>query len=266
MRCSSYCIADSILLDELASSLKKEKLQSHFFDDVLHIQNPKEGAIHDVFCFNYGCVIFWGFSEEEEKAFLEKVVNFAKDAVEIPSNELCNARLGDVTIVHEEDNTLELASEDPLLRLSFSHGLAQSVKLFLFEKSIEKSLMSTRPILDELATKGRSSLSRKQLSQKIGDLFAKRNSINLHCDILDTPEFFWRRPKYEPFYLMSAQYMDIGTRMDIMNKRLDVIHELYDILSNELKHAHSSFLEIVIILLIVSEVVLAVLKDVLKWL
>jgi uncharacterized Rmd1/YagE family protein len=116
----------------------------------------------------------------------------------------------------------------------------------------------------ELATKGKISLSRKKLSQKIGALFAERNSVNLHSDILDTPEFFWRRPRYEPYYVMGVQYLDITTRIGILNKRLDVIHELYDILSNELKHSHSSRLELVIIFLIFIEVMITILRDFLR--
>ena len=95
----------------------------------------------------------------------------------------------------------------------------------------------------------------------MGELFAERTSITLHTDILDTPEFFWRRSRYEPYYMMATEYMDIQQRMDVLNKRLDVIYELYGILSNELNHAHSSRLELTIIYLIVIEVVLVILKD-----
>ena len=62
--------------------------------------------------------------------------------------------------------------------------------------------------------------------------------------------------------------MDIQQRLEILNKRLDVIRELYEILSNELNHIHSSRLELVIIYLIVIEVfiqvILFIVKDFLK--
>jgi uncharacterized Rmd1/YagE family protein len=265
MRCSAYCIAENIDLISLKNEIAHQYVSIKLLGEALHIVLKEEDEyIHDIIIFNYGCVIFWGIAEEDEQTFLDILTPYLKDPVPKAVMELYNVMVGEETRVHEEDSTVELGSYDPLIRLSFSHGFAQSVKLDLFEKSIDISLKNTRPLLDELARTGKSALSKKQLSKKIGDLFSKRNAINLHCDILDTPEFFWRRPKYEPYYLMSAQYMDIGTRMDILNKRLDVIHELYNILSDELKHAHSSFLEMVIILLIVSEVTLAILKDVLK--
>jgi uncharacterized Rmd1/YagE family protein len=65
---------------------------------------------------------------------------------------------------------------------------------------------------------------------------------------------------------MASEYMDITTRLDILNRRLDVIHELYEILSSELNHRHSSRLELTIILLILIEVVVVLRNEFLKFL
>ncbi|KJV79934.1 hypothetical protein OTSUT76_2073 [Orientia tsutsugamushi str. UT76] len=46
-----------------------------------------------------------------------------------------------------------------------------------------------------------------------------------------------------------------------MNHRLDMIHELYTILSNELNYLHSTRLEMIIVGLIAIEVVLALLHN-----
>jgi uncharacterized Rmd1/YagE family protein len=96
-------------------------------------------------------------------------------------------------------------------------------------------------------------------------LFSQKNSINLESFALDTPEFFWKRPRYEPFYQLAVEFLDIQVRLNILNSKLNVVHELYEILSNELKHAHSSFLEWVIIILIMVEVLISILKDFLRW-
>ena len=143
------------------------------------------------------------------------------------------------------------------LKLSISHALAQSVKLMVLEISVSKLLDKTAPIQQELAQKGSISLSIKEISKNIGMLFNERYSINLHSDILDTPEFFWRRPSYEPLYLATASFQDIQVRQNILNHRLDIIQELYSMLSNELNYKHSTRLEIIIILLITIEVLVA---------
>jgi uncharacterized Rmd1/YagE family protein len=36
-------------------------------------------------------------------------------------------------------------------------------------------------------------LSHNSISKKIGKLFIERNNVNLHFDVLDTPEFFWEQ-------------------------------------------------------------------------
>lgn len=270
MRCSSYCTADSYNIDDLAKYLRSEGLDPKFYDDVIHIHKEhleEEGlkASGEIFYFPYGCVVFWNFEEEAEQQYLENLKPYEQLTLQEPTYEASVFQYGTETKINEEDDEIILENEDVLIKLSLSHGLSQSVKLDVFEESINRTIQNNRHLPAELAQKGKISLSRKKISQKIGALFAERNSVNLHSDILDTPEFFWRRPRYEPYYQMASQYMDIATRLDILNRRLDAIHELYDILSNELKHAHSSHLEWVIILLIVSEVIMHLLKDFLKW-
>ncbi len=263
MRCASYCTAENYDIDELAKYFRKEGFDPKFYDNVIHIHKPREMSDqheHDLefFIFPYGCISAWGLNEEEEISFIDSIKEFQINPLQDYTVDTSNYDYGDETNIEEEEDAMVLESTDPLIKLSLSHGLTQSVKLEAFELKIAKTIEKTRNLPDELAKMGKISMSRKKLSQKIGALFAERNSINLHSDILDTPEFFWRRPKYEILYRMAFEYMDIHQRMDILNKRLNVIHELYDILSNELKHAHSSRLEWIIILLIVSEVIMQI--------
>jgi uncharacterized Rmd1/YagE family protein len=268
MRCASYCNAERYDIDELARFLRKQGMDPKFYDNVIHIHKARdfsEDEVKDgeIYIFPYGCVSLWGLTEEEENSFIAEIKGFEISPISSSTMDTSIYDYGEVTLINEEKDEIILESTDELIKLSISHGLTQSVKMEVFEQSIARTIESTRHIPSELAQSGKILMSRQKLSQKIGALFAERNSINLHCDILDTPEFFWRRPRYETYYHMSAEYMDIKQRSDILNKRLDVIHELYDILSNELKHAHSSRLEWIIILLIVMEVVMMLFKDIL---
>ena len=92
----------------------------------------------------------------------------------------------------------------------------------------------------------------------MGMLFAERNAINMHADILDTPEFFWRQPKYLPIYKIAEELFDISHRIEIVTRRSNIVHELFDLLSAQLQHIHSNRLEWIIIALISVEIVLAI--------
>lgn len=264
--CASYCLADRYNINELAGILRNHGFTPRFYDDVIHLEHQQDGYQGHIFFFSYGCAVFWGIRPDD----IDHLLTLSKNAAVKPVPEMvydgCYYQYASQSTINEEDDLIDLSTDDPILKLSLSYGLSQSVKLTVFEDAIDKAIQKSKHLPEELAQKGKTSLSRQQLYRKIGALYAERHSINLHSDLLDTPEFFWRRPNYEPYYHMASSYLDIDLRTSILNQRLSILHELYEILSDELKHLHSSRLEWIIILLIVSEVVLTLLKDVLKCL
>lgn len=262
MRCASYCTAAGYDIKEIVNYLNSIGLEPKHFDDVIHAQknNSLTNEHIDIFFFHFGCVIIWGADEEQEKSIISQTSNYAIDKLDLLMGDFIYYRLDETqnkTFINEEKNELILSDKSVLIKLSISHALAQSVKLNLLEQSITQLLNQTTSIQKELATKGSVSLSKTQISKQIGILFSERYSVNMHSDILDTPEFFWRRPSYEPLYLMTAEFQDIQVRQNILNHRLDMIHELYEILSNELNYKHSTRLEITVVVLIAIEVLLA---------
>lgn len=266
MRCLSICNADSYFIDSLAKDLRSQGMDPKFYDDVIHIEaNINDKAGH-AYIFGYGCIVFWNMNTDN----VESLLNITKlhASSPLPDNDIvtdeCHYHYGEETQIIEENDEVILEPDDALIMLSLSYGMSQSVKLATFEDLINKIIQKTKHLPEELATKGSTSLSRRKLSKYTGALFAQRHSINLHNDLLDTPEFFWRRPRYESYYHMASVYLDITTRTQILNQRLSVLHDLYGILSDELKHLHSSRLELIIIYLIMFEVVLVILKDILK--
>jgi uncharacterized Rmd1/YagE family protein len=65
-------------------------------------------------------------------------------------------------------------------------------------------------------------------------------------------------------------YLELGKRVDLLNKRLDIMKELFDMLNDQLENFHAHKLEWIIIWLIVFEVVVMViwnmlLKDILGF-
>jgi len=63
-------------------------------------------------------------------------------------------------------------------------------------------------------------------------------------------------------YNITASYLDIKPRIEVLNKKLEVIQDLLNVLADEQKHKHSSFLEIIIIVLITFEIILTIITDI----
>jgi len=255
MRCAAYCSATSFNTNKLFDYLKS-RYGCQRFREVFHI---KLGA-GDVLLFPYAAVVFWGLDAEQEQALLREIQPFEYQAEEEVCEDIFTFGYGALASIKDDD--IILPNHDLLSKVAFSHGIAQSVKLDAFEHTIQNTVDITRELPLLLAKQGNISLSGKEIRRMMGRLFIDRHSINLHQELLDTPEFFWEYSELEPIYKMVSHYLDIDRRVNVLNQRLTVLKELFDMLNNEINHKHSNRLEWTIIWLIVIEVFIALSKDI----
>jgi uncharacterized Rmd1/YagE family protein len=261
MDCRAYCTASAYQIKALFENFKQIGAKVTLYRDVVHFAIPGEMR-GEIYYFPYGAAVFWGLRHEQCLDYLEQIKEFEQQPIEEIEMDEFTYTIGDNPKIVEDE--IILPNLDVLTLLAVSHGLAQSVKLETFESALRKTFNNTKHIPEDLAKHGKISLSRKEIRRKMGQLFIERSSINLHVDVLDTPDFFWEYSELEPLYAMTANYLDLETRVEVLNQRLDVIHELLEMLGNELNHQHSSRLEWTIIILIVMEVSLTLLKDVFR--
>jgi uncharacterized Rmd1/YagE family protein len=257
MECYAYCTASLYQVKPLFDDLKSRH-KATLYRDVIHLE-LSEG---NLFLFPYGAAVFWGISKELNPLILEQIAAFEVESLEECEADEFGYSYGDSAKVVEDEITLP--NMEMLTKLAISHGIAQSVKLNSFETRMFKTFNNTRKIPEDLAKKGNISLSRNAIRKQMGALFIERATITLHVDALDLPEFFWEYPELEPYYRMITNYLDVQTRVEVLNKRLTIIHDLYEVLGNELNQQHSSRLEMTIIILIVLEVIISLLRDVFR--
>jgi len=227
--------------------------------DVLHVTNIKRPG--DIFFFNHGCFVCWGFKKKFEDKILEVAHEFSINrSLHVETDHFYYQYGQETTIDSHEKLRLDiitLGSEDSQIKLAISYGLAQSIKLEAFEDAIQLAIKTNGTLPEEIATRGSISLSRRAIFKRIGEIFIARSSINLNIEYLDVPEFFWRNPNLEPYYIMTKKYLDIPSRVMALNQKLDVLQELLDILNSQVQHRHSSLLESIIIILIIVEILVS---------
>ena len=138
--------------------------------------------------------------------------------------------------------------------------VAACAQLGVFERTVEQTIHETRSIPERMAIDGKVRMKRTQITKRIGQLFVDRASINLHSDILDNPDFFWEDDEWLPVYSRVAKYLEVDRRADLLNKRLDILKGLFDMLASELQNSHSNKLEWIVIILIMVEVLFQVIQ------
>lgn len=258
-RCLACCTAGSYDLLGLANFFRKKGYHTRLLRDVLHVSNVKRPG--DIFFFNHGVFVSWGFKKKFEDKLVDVVLPYAIQPLQhIESDHFYFQNSNETSIdAHEKlrVDIISLDSEESLIKLAISYGLAQSIKLEAFEEAIQVAIRANSHLPEEIATRGEISLSRRAIFKRIGEIFIARSSINLNIEYLDAPEFFWRNPNMEPYYIMTKKYLDIPSRVMALNQKLDVLQELLDILNSQVQHRHSSLLESIIILLIVVEIIIS---------
>ena len=233
----------------------EERYKCNIIKDAIIINIKEE---QQIILFKYGVFICWDIEFENIKFFLD----FIKD---LQINSFKKSIVEEFNYTFEDEfkinlDTIYLNDSSTTSKIAISQALAQNVKLQQFEEEVQTTIENNSHIPLQLSTTGKIKLNKKKISKKIGELFLVKTKINLHYDLLDTPEFFWEYPQYENQYEKTIKYLDIKSRVEVLNKKVEIIQELLHVLGDEQKHKYSSFLEWIIIILIAFEIIIN-LKD-----
>lgn len=257
MRCSAYCTAEKFKLKNLFNYFKEKGWMGRFYRDVLYVHDKSK--LKEIFFFPIGSVVFWNITSREEKKWLEALTAFQENPIEIIEKDFFTFFYSEKTSLttHDRFNTdiIMLESNDPQIKLAIAFGLAQSVKLEVYEEKVQTTIRKNKSLPIQLAEHGKISLSRKAISKRMGEIYLERSSVNLSSEYLEMPEYFWRYPALEDYYIITKKFLDISQRAESLNKKLDVLHDLFNILTSQLQHRHSSLLETIIIILIAIEII-----------
>ncbi|CAN8063200.1 unnamed protein product [Agarophyton chilense] len=252
---------------------------------------PHLDSLAEAFVFAYGCMVAWGTAKDRDD-FVSLVVEDALHLRPVPATDRLKyvyGRLGALrrdiitlkthrraasskhnsgeattsgsnatnTGFKDKGSKTEADDMDPVLeRLAVSCALAQSIKLGAFESALQRTIENTRHLPEELALTGRINASRREVSRLMGQLFLARYRYHLSGDLLMTPVFFREKENYVPTYNRVERYLEVRERGEVLNRRVEVMQELYKLLGDELVHKNSMALELAITVMIAFEILL----------
>lgn len=181
----------------------RDRDQSGFTDGA----KPKSCRIsavgaQEVFVFDFGAAVFWGFSRGEEARIIKAIRMFVTKGMvvgaefESGEDDMAFVTLPEADAISVSNDVITLPETSTVKqRLSVSFAIAQSTVLAIFESRIESKIEEYKYIPETLAACGKVQLSQRQLGVMIGEVFVIRHDVNLHSEILDTPDFFWKEEK-----------------------------------------------------------------------
>jgi uncharacterized Rmd1/YagE family protein len=208
--------------------------------------------------FRYGVVVFVGLTADQEQEFLER---------------LRPRTFGTITPREEEWAKIEVAkeSEEPIpvggpivvkelsleRLLVVSDALAKSVVLGRAEREVTNVFDIVEPFARELATSGKTSKNRTELLKLIGEALLVQHRVSGRVAVGEKPDVLWDRPDLERLYARLEDEYELTEREETLNRKVTVIAETATTLADIVDTKRSVRLEIIVIVLIAVEVVVA---------
>lgn len=152
---------------------------------------PDAKNFGELFVFSYGVVVFWNFTEHQEKDILADLT-FAENETGVS---LATRPLDEMDFETEEfhfeyssdvkrprvfnDMITLLPRSDHMVKLTISHAIAQSTKLCFFEERMSETMLDAQHVPKRLALTGELNMTRTEIVRILGRLFKSRVDINL---------------------------------------------------------------------------------------
>lgn len=266
---SAFSTAEEYDLDKLLEGLKVQDLYEPKFipnnNEVIHAvaKYKVENEPREIFIFREGSVVLWNITDLESSNVLSFLRQYEQDSYSewlIQSeSEVMNYRY------HENEEKLSCVDKNgdfylspqqnlTLDKYTFSNAMILSVKLGIWESSLEKYIDDIETVTEDLKFGKKINLTQDQVLRKHGELFALRHYLNLSSDLLDTPDFYWDNEQLENLYNQVITYFGITKRTKVMNEKINHCEALIQLLSTHLSDKHHVRLEWMIIILIMVEV------------
>lgn len=287
-RVTAYCTAGSYRMNELtrylsgrtANHAEPKLIDECLYTPYTYLRSGEEPSVgptrltdeggeidtsyrrSDLFIFQYGVVVMWGFRPDEEQRVLQELARFEREklAYEDVQVEEFNYYITQSYQPRIYNDFFALRDHNYMTKLSISHAIAQSAKISLFEELVDNTISDTQDFPMEIAETGKIDMSRRDIMKSIGELFILRINVNLHGSVLDSPELMWAEPQLEPIYQATRGYLEISQRSQLLNTRLEVVNDLLQMLKEQLGQVHEEYLEIIVIVLIAAEIVVALIN------
>ncbi|KAH6657723.1 hypothetical protein BKA67DRAFT_655969 [Truncatella angustata] len=239
---------------------------------------PDAKNFAEMFVFSYGVVVFWNFTETQEKniladlAFAENesgvsLVTRPLDQSDFETEQFHFEYSGDIKRPRVFNDMITLLPRsDHMVKLTISHAIAQSTKLCFFEERMSETMLDAQHVPKRLALTGELNMTRTEIVKILGRLFKSRVDINLSSNILDVPNFFWdSEPTLHPLYAAIREYLEIDLRTKVLNERCRVFLDLAEILSDSVADAKMSAITWIIIILIIVSILVTVTEVALRF-
>ncbi len=204
--------------------------------------------------FNFGVVVFAGYSEDEIKWAIKTVQPFQRTAL---TNWLRDDHEIDVQegkqIVFDFAKLILDKVDEKVIRITM-FNLAQSVALDHYHGVTEHLLTEVKGFANQLEATGKLKISRKNMMRFLGRALNTQNDIAENIYIFDAPDQVWDDEYLDKLHQGLIKHFDLRVRFSEIEYTLRIIEDNLSVFREIINQRESNILELIIIVLILVEV------------
>ncbi len=209
--------------------------------------------------FRYGVVVLIGLNALEEDEFLRGLEHRMTGTLPRREEEIAS-----IELASEKDDQVPpggpicLQSLSPERLILIAEALAKSVVLARHEREVSAVFDKTEPFARELGRSGRMVGGRRAILQQIGNALSVQHRVTGPVAVSEKPDILWDKPQLERLYARLEDEYELKERAEALNRKLAVIAETAQVLTDIIDTRRSLRLELIIVFLILFEVLITV--------
>jgi required for meiotic nuclear division protein 1 len=209
--------------------------------------------------FRYGVVVLIGLNALEEEEFLRSLEHrmtgaFTRREEEIAIIDLASEKEDQVP----PGGPISLQSPSPERLILIAEALAKSVVLARHEREVTAVLDKSEPFARELAKSGKMHGGRRAILQQIGNALSVQHRVIGPVAVSEKPDILWDKPQLERLYARLEDEYELKERAEALNRKLTVVAETAQVLTDIIDTRRSLRLELIIVYLILFEVLITI--------
>lgn len=265
MKFKAFAVADEIDLNKIA--LKTGMPKKYTWEEPLTLQGERLMEIlghitvvdEQVKIFAFGSIVFINVNPNDYMV----VLNYLKSIESRIDTKSMHLFMDDYELMVDEsldeilitDENVAVPALDVFYPELVSIVIAKSVGLEKIEAKITVILDGIESKIDRLE-KGKLRISDKELAKTISKILRHEYTTISYIMILDKPDVTWSHIEAAQFYERMSEFFELNDRYEILKTKTNILNDIIDGFSTISHSMRGLFVEWLIVILIVAEVVL----------
>ncbi|MGB6491790.1 MAG: RMD1 family protein [Methylovirgula sp.] len=219
------------------------------------------GPAKFVALYRFGVAVFVGLTAAEEQNFLERIAARVAGARDRKNDEIAVLEI----LPGVEDRVppggpIQMPDLSAARFLVIADVLAKTVSLARDEGALSGVFDSIEPFAGELARTGRAPWNRRKMLRVIGQALLAQHRLSGRVAVEETPDILWDHPNLDRLYARLADEYELRERARAVTRKLVVIVETGQALTDVLDVDRALRLEAIIVILILAEILIALVQ------